>query len=170
MMANGSGQTSVDGELSRFEISDAEMQRYRDGKSELYELLEMSPELLEQLRGRTQFFLDGGHDERALIMLEMLEELDRTSSVSTLLAIDVLLRLGFSDRAEEKVAHLLARDAADPEARVAKAQLELSTGRWHDAAETLAGVIDEDPDGDKPATRRAMALAHAACERFEASR
>ena len=158
------------GDVAEFEISESEMRRYLDGKVELRELLESDAELLAKRKGRAQFFIDGGHDERAVIMLEMLEELDRTDRTATLLAVEILLKLGLSDRAEEKVHALLERDAGDPDARVARAQLDLSTGRWYDAAATLQSVIDEDPEFSKPATQRASVLAQAAHERFESSR
>ncbi|MEL6547243.1 MAG: hypothetical protein AAFQ82_21645, partial [Myxococcota bacterium] len=77
-----------------FEVADTEVQRYLEGKVELGELLGMGAERLEQLKGRAQFYLDGGHHERALIMLEMIEELDRTDHTAKLLAVEVLLALG----------------------------------------------------------------------------
>ncbi|MEM6730092.1 MAG: tetratricopeptide repeat protein [Myxococcota bacterium] len=159
-----------DVDVSALEVSDAEVQSYLDGTSELRDILGMNAELVAQLKGRAQFFLDGGHDERALIMLEMLEELDRTDRVPTLLAIETLLKLGLSDRAEEKVTKLLERAPEDPDALVAKAQLELSTGRWHEAARTIKRVVDGDPNAEHEATKRALVLAHAAYERFESSR
>lgn len=153
-----------------YDVTDTEVQAYLEGQAELRDILGMNGDLIEQLRGRAQFFLDEGHDERALIMLEMLEELDRRDATPTLLAIETLLKLGLSDRAQEKVEALLARTPDDPDALVARAQLELSTGRWVDAAATLQRIVDRDPEAKEGATQRALVLAHAAYARFEASR
>ncbi len=162
--------TDTSENIGEMDVTDTEVQAYLDGSSELRDILGMNAELVEQLKGRAQFFLDGGHDERALIMLEMLEELDRTDATPTLLAIETLLKLGLSDRAQEKVETLLARTPDDPDALVARAQLELSTGRWVAAAATLERVVNRDPEAKMEATKRALILAQAAYERFEAAR
>lgn len=163
-------QAELQKELSRFDVSDGELERYWDGTLELKDLLGLDPHVIEQLKGRAQFFVDGEHDERALLMLEMLEELDRTDPTASVLAVEILLKLGLSDRAEEKVSTWLERAPEHPDVLVAKAQLELSVGRWVDAATTLEQVISADPDSERPATQRAVVLARAAHEQFERSR
>ena len=89
--------------------TERDLKAYDEGTTELKDLLGLEPDYLEQLEGRAQFFIDGGHHERAVMMLEMIEELDRTQKLPTLLAIDSLLALGRSDAAEEKVRGLLER-------------------------------------------------------------
>ena len=91
------------------QLTDAELDAYERGEAELEDLLGLTPQYMDGLRGRAQFFIDGGHQERALMMLEMLEELDRTDVQPTLLAVEVLLKMGDSDRAEEKINELLER-------------------------------------------------------------
>lgn len=141
------------------EISQQQLDDYVAGKTELKDLIGLDADHLEQLKGRAQFFLDGEHHERALIMLEMLEELDRSDTLPTLLAIDLLLGQGNSDAAEEKIETLLARDPDDADALVAKAQLLVQTGQMVPAAELLERVIAEDPDATSDAGKRAQALA-----------
>ena len=90
-------------------------------------------------------------------MLEMLEELDRTDTLPTLHAIDVLLVLGRSDAAEAKINRLLSRNRRDPMARVAQAELLIRGGQLLPAAKLLEQVVAEDPVG--AAARRAVAVA-----------
>ncbi|MEM6533428.1 MAG: tetratricopeptide repeat protein [Myxococcota bacterium] len=157
-------------DISAMEVSDAEVERYLNGEVELRDLLGLDTQLLEQIKGRAQFFVDGEHSERALILLEMLEELDRNDRTASLIAIEVLLREGLSDRAQAKVEMLLTRAPEDPDVLVAKAQYELAVGRWHEAAATLERVIEADPGAEAEATQRALVLAQAAHAEFEASR
>jgi len=146
--------------------TDKELTAYADGTIELKDLLGLGPDFLEQLKGRAQFFIDGGHHERAVMMLEMLEELDRADSLPTLLAIDSLLAQGHSDAAEAKVRALLERDPESPDALVALAEVQIAAGEMVPAAETLVRVIDTDPEGTTDAGRRAMAVAAAAHARL----
>ncbi|MEK7703776.1 MAG: tetratricopeptide repeat protein [Myxococcota bacterium] len=141
------------------EITNQHVDAYVGGKIELVDLLGVDADTLDKLRGRAQFFLDGGHRERALIMLEMLEELDRRDKLPTLLAIEVLLELGRSDAARDKIDALLARDAHDPDALVALAELRLATGELVAAANLLRTVIEVDPDAKTSAGARAQAVA-----------
>jgi predicted Zn-dependent protease len=127
------------------------------GKAELKDVIGLDAESLARLRGRAQWFVDGGHHERALIMLEMLEELDRNDVNATLLAIDMLLELGRSDAAERKIEALLARAPDDPAALVAKAELLIRGGKLVPAARLLEAVVARDPQAE-PA-RRALAVA-----------
>lgn len=140
-------------------ITQKHVDAYLSGKAELKDLLGFSPEYVKKLKGRTQFFLDGGHKERALMMLEMLEELDRKDTLPTLLAIDILLQLGKSDAAEEKVNTLLTRRPDDPDALVALAELKLAIGELVPAAKALKKVVDKDPKGTTAAGKRARAVA-----------
>ena len=121
------------------EITTADVERWAAGKVELKDLIGLDAAELEGLQGRAQFFLDGKHDERALIMLEMLEELDRTDPLPTLLAVEVLLRLGRSDAAEEKVEALLRRRPGDPDPAANKTVRFVPMKRAG-AAEDLAGL------------------------------
>jgi len=148
-------------------INDKQLDAYVAGKTELKDLIGLSSTDLEQLKGRAQFFLDGSHKERALIMLEMLEELDRTDSAPSLLAIELLLEQGNSDAAEEKIEALLARDPSDTDALVAKAQLLVGIGQMVPAAELLERVVAKDPDAGSDAGKRAVALAAHAHDLFE---
>lgn len=127
--------------------------------AELKDLLGLEPECLEQLRGRAQFFVDEGHLERALMMLEMLGELDRTDSLVTLLTIDTLLALGRSNEAEARVRSLLERNPEEASAIVALAEVQIAGGELAEAAQTLARVIDADPEGMTEAGQRARAVA-----------
>jgi predicted Zn-dependent protease len=140
-------------------LTQAQVDAYLAGRLEMKSLLHLSADDLAKLRGRAQFFYDGHHDERALIMLEMLEELDRHDTLPTLMAIDVLLRLGRSDSAEEKIDRLLARDPTDADALVAQAELHLACGRLVPAAAILAQVIERDPDTKTAAGQRARVVA-----------
>ncbi len=132
------------------------------GERELGELVGVTEEELELLKGRAQYFLDGGHDERALMMLEMIEALSRKEKLATLLAVEVLLRLGRSDAAEQKIEALLARDPDDADALVAKAELLIATGAMAPAAELLTRVLAADGEGRTAAGARARAVAHRA--------
>ena len=152
------------------ELTDKQARDYREGKVELRTLLGMTPEYVQLLRGRAQFYLDGKHHERALIMLEMLEELDRTDTLPTLLAISTLLELGRSDAAEEKVTALLTRTPNDPDALVAKAELQIAVGELAPAAATLAKVVEADPQAKTSAGKRARVVAQRAHERVEGAR
>ncbi len=146
-----------------------ELDRYLAGERELRDVLGLEPAYVAQLRGRAQFYLDGGHHERALIMLEMLEALDRTDPLPTLHAIAVLLELGRSRDAEEKADELLARAPGDPDALVAKAEVKLARGELVPAAELLGNVVARDPHGTTAAARRALALAARADAAFRAA-
>ncbi|MBC7794799.1 MAG: hypothetical protein H7Z43_13930 [Clostridia bacterium] len=143
---------------------------YLAGSSELHTLIGLTPQQMEQFRGRAQFFIDGEHDERALIMLEMLEELDRKDARPTLAAIDVLLRMGHSDAAKEKVAALKAKDAKNPNALVAEAALQIGMGEWGYAVSTLKELAACDPDAKTDAGKRGRVLAGKAYAMFEANR
>lgn len=156
-------------DISGMEVSDSEVDRYLAGEVELKDILGLDSQFLEQLKGRAQFFVDGEHHERALIMLEMLEELDRQDHTAALMAVELLLQQGLSDRAQAKIEDLLERAPNSADVLVAKAQYELATGRWHDAAATIATVVEADPNAEKEATKRALVLAQAAHEQFEAS-
>ena len=148
----------------------AQVDAYLAGKQELHAIMGLSPEQMEQFRGRAQFFIDGEHDERALIMLEMLEELDRTDARPTLAAIDVLLRMGQSDAAREKVAGLEARDPKGVNALAGRAAVQVALGEWAQAAATLAELAKRDPDAKTDAGKRGRALAAKAYATFEANR
>lgn len=136
-------------------ISDADLEAYAQGRKELHEIVGLGPDNIAQLRGRAQFFLDGGHLERALIMLEMLEALDRTDMQPALWAVDVLLKLGSSDAADEKLDEMSLRFADCHDLKVSRAELYLQTGRPYDAAGLLKQVLDADSLGKTEAGRRA---------------
>jgi Flp pilus assembly protein TadD len=148
-------------------ITQKQLDAYAAGEVELKELLAISPEYLAQLKGRAQFFLDGGHRQRALMMLEMLEELDRTDPLPTLLAIEVLLQLGQSDTAEQKIHRLLALRPNDPQALVALAELKLAIGEMVPAADLLKKVIETDAQAKTPAGARARAVAARAATQLQ---
>lgn len=152
------------------ELTEAQIDKYFRGEVELHELARLSPEELLQLRRRAQHFLDGGNDERALVMLEMLEELDRNDVAATVKAIDVLLGLGKSGEAMKKVQRLLAVEPKSYEGRLARARVELATGAWGLAAATLDELVREDPQASTDSGKRAHALAKQAHALFEASR
>ncbi|MBI5511675.1 MAG: hypothetical protein HY903_23205 [Deltaproteobacteria bacterium] len=149
------------------EIKDSQLEAYRAGKAELKDLLEIGPEYLAALKGRAQFFVSGGHTERALLMLEMLEELDRTDPTPSLIAASLFVADGRSDRAEEKIEAVLARLPNHSDAEVAKAELKIAIGELVPAAALLRSVIARDPKGATEAGRRALAVAAAAQARFE---
>ena len=151
-------------------LSEAQIERYLRGEVELRELAQLSPEQLHQLRMRAQAFIDGGHDERALVMLEMLEELDRKDETATLKAIDTLLALGKSGEAMTKVRRLLVANPKSFDGRLARAKVELATGEWALAAATLQQLVNEDPTAQTESGKRAHALARQAHRLFEASR
>ena len=152
------------------ELSEAQIEKYLRGEVELRELTGLAPEQLQQLRKRTQMFIDGGHDERALVMLEMLEELDRKDVTATLKAVETLLALGKSGEAMVKVRRLLADHPKSYDGRLARAQVELATGQWALAATTLQQLVNEDPNAQTESGKRAHALARQAHALFEASR
>ncbi len=140
-------------------ITAQQLYAYAAGEVEITDLIGIEPDYIEQLRGRAQFFLDGGHDARALIMLEMLEELDRSDPLPSLLAIEILLRRGESDAAEEKIQSLHERHPDDPNVAIAEAELLIQTGQMVPAAELLKRVIDADPKASTDAGKRAQAVA-----------
>ena len=151
------------------EITAQHAAAYLNGERELRDLIALDPSYIAQLRGRAQFFLEGGHHDRALIMLEMLEEIDRTDALPTLLAVEVLLKQGHSDRAEQKILRLLERHPNSAEARVAHAELLIQTGELVAAAAILEGVIAADPRGRTDAGRRAQGVAGRAYDLFESA-
>jgi predicted Zn-dependent protease len=136
-----------------------ELGQYLEGRCELKEILGLSSEYLEQLRGRAQLFLDGGQDERALMMLGMLEELDRRDPLPSLLAAEVLLRQGRSDAALVAVEKVLTRDPQCAEALVTLAEIHLAAGEMVPAAATLSRVLANDPGGATAAGQRALTVA-----------
>lgn len=150
--------------------SKSDVDAYLAGSKELHSIIGFTPEQMEQFRGRAQFFIDGEHDERALIMLEMLEELDRKDARPTLAAIDVLLRMGQSDAAKEKVAGLEARDGKGVDVLAGRAALQVGMGEWAQAAATLNELAKRDPDAKTDAGKRGRALAARAYAIFEANR
>ena len=147
-------------------FDDSDLKAFEDGEVELRELLGLDPDYLDQLRGRAQWYLDGGHDDRALIMLEMLEALDRKDKLPALHAVDVLLRLGRSTEARAKVEALLERDPDDADALVALAEVRIAAGELAPAAELLERVVRNDPDGRTLAGARARVVASRAHERI----
>ena len=149
-------------------ITPQQIEAYTTGEVELSELLQLEPHYIEQLRGRAQFFIDGDHIERALMMLDMLEELDRTEPLPTLVAIELLLRHGRSDAAELRIEGLLQHCPNSAAARVARAELLVQTGQLVAAAAMLEQVFGEDPEAHTEPGRRAQALAARAFEMFEA--
>ncbi len=84
-------------------ITTHDLERYLGGRVNLQSLLGLGAHELEPLRGRAQFYIDGGHHERALIMLEMLEALDESDDLVKLHLGTVLLALGRSREAQERV-------------------------------------------------------------------
>jgi tetratricopeptide (TPR) repeat protein len=150
-------------------INQKQIDAYLQGEAELKDLLEVEPAYMEELKGRAQFFVDGGHDERALIMLEMIEELDRSDPMPHLLAAELLLKEGRSDAAQEKIEMVLERDPEHADALVAKAELRIATGDLVEAAMLLGKVIDRDPDATTDAGKRAQSVAAAAHARFESA-
>jgi predicted Zn-dependent protease len=140
---------------------------YLEDRLELKHLLGIDPSYLELLRGRAQLFIDGGHTERALIMLEMLEELDRNDPMPSLIAAELLLGEGRSDEAEAKIDAILARTPGEALALVARAELKIAIGELVPAAALLARVIGGDPEGRTAAGRRALAVAARAQRQLE---
>ncbi|MBI3178472.1 MAG: tetratricopeptide repeat protein [Deltaproteobacteria bacterium] len=143
-------------------------QAYESGKRELKDLLGVDAAALADLRGRAQFFLDKGSRERALIMLEMLEALDRTDPASAILAAEQLIALGRSGAAQEKIERVLARAPDHADALVALAQAKIAAGELAPAAELIKRVLARDPDGRTPAGRRALAVTAQAKAKFGA--
>jgi predicted Zn-dependent protease len=137
-----------------------QMEEWENGKVELAELIGLDAPTMRNLRGRAQLFLDGGHHERALIMLEMLEALDRKDPLPKLLAIGVLLELGRSDEAEQKLDEL---DPKEPATQVARAELLVASGQLAPAAKLLQQVVDRHPSTEH--ARRALAVAKRAHDR-----
>lgn len=127
-------------------------------KLDLRTLVNADEALLQRLRGRAQFFLDGGHHERALIMLDMLDSLEPGNIDVDLWTIDVLLKLGRSDAADEKLQSLLAAQPDNPDLRVSQAELWLQTGEPGRAAALLRELVsnlDADGQHESLACRRA---------------
>ncbi len=135
---------------------------YEGGNQELKDLLGVDKAALAELRGRTQFFLDHGSRERALIMLEMLEALDRTDPVPAILAAEQLIALGRSGAAQDKLERVLARAPDHADALVALAQAKIAAGELLPAAEILKRVLTRDAEGRTPAGRRALAVVNEA--------
>ncbi len=133
---------------------------------EMIQILGISEDEHEALRGRAQFYLDGGHDERALIMLEMLEELDKRDETATLLAIDVLLRLGRSSDADKKAQYLIRKNPKSLDGQLALAQISLAKAEFFEAANYLEKVIQNAPSPDSDAAKRAYLLARDAQSLF----
>ncbi len=143
------------------EFDPTRLEAYDRGEVELKDLIGLDEETMERLRGRAQFFLDGDHTERALIMLEMLEALDRRDPRPALLAADLLLSEGRSDAAEEKIEARLARDPHDAAARFARAALLAQTGRLVPAAALLESILGAgDPAGIDSRVRALAAEIH----------
>lgn len=151
------------------EITEQQLEDWQAGKVELKDLIALDGDYMEQLKGRAQFFLDGKHHERALIMLEMLEELDRRDPLPTWLGIEILLEMGQSDSAGEKVDLLRERHGDAPEVWVAEAELLMGLGQLVPAAAAIEKVLAKDPDGKTPAGARALSLAARGHALFESA-
>ncbi len=139
-------------------VRQEDLNAYDTGRKELRHIIGMSDDAFSQLQGRAQFFIDGGHLERALIMLEMLEALDRTRMHVPLWTVDILLKLGRSDAAEEKLRELRERFGDTTDIQVSTAELLLQTGRPYDAASLLHAVIENDMDATTEAGLRARSI------------
>lgn len=148
-------------------FSTQELQAYENGTVELKQLLGLSEDYLSALKGRAQFFVDGGHRERALIMLEMLCALDRHDPAPALLAAELYLEDGASDTAEAHIEAVLARAPNCAEALVAKAELLLRSGELTSAAALLRSVLATDSRGQTSAGQRALAVAAQAHARLQ---
>ncbi len=148
-------------------FSTQELQAYENGTMELKQLLGFGDDYLQALKGRAQFFVDGGHRERALIMLEMLCALDRTDFTPALLAAELYLEEGASDSAEAHIEAVLARMPDCAEALVAQAELQLRSGELTSAAALLRRVLATDSHGQTSAGKRALAVAAQAHARLQ---
>ena len=149
--------------------SGKDLEAYAANEMELKDLLGMEAAYIEVLKGRAQLFVEGGRTERALIMLEMLEALDRRDVTPSLVAAELLIKEGRSDAAEAKIESILARMPEHPDALVAKAELKIAIGELAPAAAILKKVIDGDPQASTAAGKRALAVAVQAHHRLGSS-
>jgi predicted Zn-dependent protease len=140
-------------------ITTQDLERYTAGRISLQALLGLGEHELEPLRGRAQFYIDGGHHERALIILEMLEALDEADDLVKLHLAAVLLALGRSQEAQERVEAILARHPDHADAKVSLAEIRLAAGDLVGAAALVQDVVARDPDGGTAAARRARGVA-----------
>lgn len=147
-------------------VEPKQIDAYVEGKAELKDLLDVAPETMEALKGRAQFLMDGGQDERALIVIEMIEELDRSDPMPHLLAATLLLRAGRSDAAQKKIERVLERHPDHPDALVSMAELRIATGNLVEASKLLEKVNGQDPHALTDAGKRARSLAAAAHEQL----
>jgi predicted Zn-dependent protease len=136
----------------------------------MQELVQLSAEQLAALRKRAQALIDAGHDEGALVLIEMLTELDRRDQRAALKAVDLLLGLGRSTEAAERVTVILKADPMSYDGLLARAKVALATGAWGLAAATLEDLIKRDPEAKTESGQRAHALARDAHRLFDASR
>ena len=146
------------------DVTTKEVENYQKGAIELREILGFDADYFDKLKGRAQFFIEGGHHERALIMLDMIEELDRRDLAAPLMAVELLLKDGHSDAAEAKITSLEERFPDRPDVLVARAELDIAVGRMVPAAERLRRVLDNDPELKTDAGRRAAEVAQRAYE------
>ena len=85
------------------------------------------------------------------------------------MAVELLLKDGRSDAAQEKIEAILERQPSNADALVAKAQLRIATGDLVEAATILEGVINNDPDAETDAGKRAQVVAAEAHARFDSA-
>ncbi len=149
-------------------ITTQNLERYLAGRVSLQSVLGLGEHDLEPLRGRAQFYIEGGHHERALIVLEMLEALDESDDLVKLHVAAVLLALGRSSEAQDRVETVLARRPDHADAKVSLAEIRLATGDLVGAAALLREVVARDPSGTSAAARRASAVAARGDELFRA--
>lgn len=135
---------------------------YLSGQLELREVMGLPDALMDQFYARAQFFVSGGHWERALIMLERLEELDRKDLRPVLAAADVLVELGRSFEAEARLLRVLAAEPDHLDALACMVRVHLARADVHGAADMLRRIQSIDPQYVSPAARRALVAASAA--------
>ena len=125
--------------------------------------LNLSEEVIHQIRGRAQLYLEQGAWERAIVILDMLAELFPEDALFKVLAVHCLLELKESRQAEERLRKL---DADAPLTQTVVAQLHLVRGEWQKAADILTPLTSR----EDAAGRRARFLSKRAHDAFEAQR
>lgn len=138
--------------------TDADVDRYFSGEAELKDLLGLDPGYLESVRQRAQYFIEAEAWERALLLLELLEAVDRTDQKPALLASQALLELGRHDEARLKLLPLLDYPAVQVDALVLLARLHLRRAQLAEAAVLLKQACALDPEFRTDAGRRALDL------------
>jgi len=126
---------------------------------QLSHFIQLDDAYLGSLKERAHFYIEHQHLNRALMVLEMLHVLDEQDVLTQLLLAQTHLKMGYSLRAAAVVEPLVECHPEHSDAKVLLARIRIAEGEFGAASDLLKEVVNEDPQGDTFAGRRARAVA-----------